>query len=246
MEYQYERGCAFRAIGKNQFGFRKNMSTIDALDKVKDIVEKAKKEGDTAVMVCLDIENAFRNSIPWKEIRKMLRRRRVPKYLIRMLNSYFRDRYIEFVTGKGSTARMEVQRGMPQGSVLGPLIWIMVYDRVLNVEKDEGCEVIGYADDTAIVAVAGTYEEAKINACIQAERIINEIRKLGLNVAVEKTEVTTFQGKKGRRPPKGDVIILNGRQIKIGTKLKYLGINPDSRLDYKEYFSIMYRKRRRR
>lgn len=63
MEYQYERGCAFRAIGKNQYGFRRNMSTIDALDKVKDIVEKAKKEGDIAVIVCLDIENAF-NSIP--------------------------------------------------------------------------------------------------------------------------------------------------------------------------------------
>lgn len=67
MEYQYERGCAFRAIGKNQFGFRKNMPTIDALDKVKDM-EKAKKEEDIAVMVCLDIENAF-NSISWKEIR---------------------------------------------------------------------------------------------------------------------------------------------------------------------------------
>jgi len=45
MEYMYERGCAFRAIGKNQFGFRKNRSTIDALDKVKSAVEQARKEG---------------------------------------------------------------------------------------------------------------------------------------------------------------------------------------------------------
>jgi len=96
MDYMYERGCAFRAIGKHQFGFRKNRSTIDALDKVKGAVEQARKDGDTAIMICLDIENAF-NSIPWIEIRNMLKRRMVPKYLIRMLNSYFQDRYIEIL-----------------------------------------------------------------------------------------------------------------------------------------------------
>lgn len=94
MDFMYERRCAFRAIGKNQFGFRKNMSTIDALDKVRDTVEVARKVGDTVVMICLDIENAF-NSIPWVEIRRMLKKRMIPKYLIRILNSYFKDRYIQ-------------------------------------------------------------------------------------------------------------------------------------------------------
>lgn len=77
MDYMYKKGLAFRAIGKNQFGFRKNRSTIDALDKVKEVVEEARKDGETVVMICLDIENAF-NSIPWNEIRKMLKKRMVP------------------------------------------------------------------------------------------------------------------------------------------------------------------------
>lgn len=59
-----------------------------------------------------------------------------------MLNSYFRDRYVEYVARDGTTARMEVQRGVPQGSVLGPLVWIMVYDSVLKVKKEKGCEVM--------------------------------------------------------------------------------------------------------
>jgi len=153
----------------------------------------------------------------------MLKRRMVPKYLIRMLNSYFQDRYIEYTTKDGSTARMEVQKGVPQGLVLGPLVWIMVYDKVLKVKKEEGCEVIGYADDTAVISVAATYEEAKLNACIQAERTIYEIRKLGLRVAVEKTEVCVFQGKKGKRPPKEDTLMMDGKEVKIGRKVKYLG-----------------------
>lgn len=91
---------------------------------------------------------------------------------------------------------MEVQKGVPQGSVLGPLIWIMVYDKVLGIKKEPGCEVIGYADDTMITSTATTYEEAKLRTCMQAERTIHTIRKLGLKVAVEKTEVMVFQGKK--------------------------------------------------
>lgn len=142
MEYMVERGLAFAAVGRNQYGFRKNRSTIDALNRIKEIVEMARKEGDTTVMISVDIENAF-NSIPWSEIRKMLRRKRVPMYLIKILNNYFKNRYIEYTTMDGSVTRMEVQRGVPQGSVLGPLIWIMVYDKVLKVKKEEGCEVVG-------------------------------------------------------------------------------------------------------
>jgi len=147
------------------------------------------------------------------------------------------------VTRDGTIARMEVQRGVPQGSVLGPLIWIMVYDGVLRVKKEEGCEVIGYADDTAVISVAATYEEAKMNASMQAERrTIHEIRKLGLKVAVEKTEVCVFQGKKGKRPPKEDSILMDGKEVRIGRKLKYLGIILDSRWDFKEHFKYVQEK----
>lgn len=97
MEYMAERGMAFCAIGKNQYGFRKNRSTIDALYRVKEIAEGARTSGETAVMISLDIENAF-NSIPWAEIRKMLVRKKIPAYLIRILNSYLRERYVEFPT----------------------------------------------------------------------------------------------------------------------------------------------------
>lgn len=97
----------------------------------------------------------------------MLTRKRVPAYLIRILNSYFEDRFVEYNRKDGSLARTEMQKGVPQGSVLGPLIWIMVYDKVLKVRKEMGCEVIGY--DTIIISTASTYEEAKFKACRRKE-----------------------------------------------------------------------------
>lgn len=122
-------------------------------------------------MVCLDIENAF-NSIPWIEIRKMLTRKRVPAYLIRILNSYFEDRFVEYNRKDGSLARIEMQKGVPQGSVLGtcgPLIWIMVYDKVLKVRKETGCEVIGYANDTIITRPVRMKKRNLGHACRRKE-----------------------------------------------------------------------------
>lgn len=49
MEYMVERGLAFASVGNNQFGFRKNRSTIDALNRVKEIAEEAKRRGDTTI-----------------------------------------------------------------------------------------------------------------------------------------------------------------------------------------------------
>jgi len=155
--------------------------------------------------------------------------------------SYFTNRSV-FVNAEGKVTQIEVQKGVPQGSVLGPLIWNLVYDRVLKVKKEKGCELIGYADDTLIVSVANTYEEAKYNASMQAERTINAIRNIGLKVAVEKTEAMVFYGKKGRKPPKEDYFTLEGKPIIIGQKLKYLGIILDSKLTFAEHFRYIQEK----
>lgn len=71
---------------------------------------------------------------------------------------------------------------------------------------------------------------------MQAERTIHEIRKLGLNVALQKTEATVFYGKRGKRPPKEDYITMNRQKIKIGSSIKYLGVILDSKLDFREHF----------
>lgn len=151
-----------------------------------------------------------------------MRRKRIPYYLVRLLDSYFGDRNVKYVIATEKLEETEVQRGVPQGLVLGPMIWNLVYDRVLKVRKEKDCELIEYADDTLIMSVARTYEEAKYNICMQTDRTIRAIRNLGLKVAVEKTEAMMFHGRKGKRPSNNDHIMLEGKEIKIGRKLKYL------------------------
>lgn len=77
---------------------------------------------------------------------------------------------------------------------------------------------------------------------MQAERTIHEIMELGLKVAVDKTEVMVFESNRGKRSPKEDKVVLNGKEIRIGKSLKYLGVMLDSKLDFREHFRYVHEK----
>ena len=51
--------------------------------------------------------------------------------------------------------------GVPQGSVLRPLIWNIMYDGVLRLRLPNGTTIVGFADDIAIVSIAKTVKEIK-------------------------------------------------------------------------------------
>ncbi|KAH8335257.1 hypothetical protein KR067_005326, partial [Drosophila pandora] len=51
--------------------------------------------------------------------------------------------------------------GMPQGSGLGPLLWNVMYDGVLQIPMAEGTSIVAFADDVAVVIVAKTVGEVE-------------------------------------------------------------------------------------
>lgn len=79
-------------------------------------------------------------------------------YLIRVIRDYFRDRSISYRDVVGGIRRRLIVRGVPQGSVLGPLLWNIAYDEVLGRVLPPSCRVICYADDMLVVVGGGGLE----------------------------------------------------------------------------------------
>ncbi|XP_011152461.1 uncharacterized protein LOC105191053 [Harpegnathos saltator] len=105
--------------------------------------------GRVLLAVYLDIKNAF-NTLPWPNIGQALEDYGVPVYLRPILSAYFGDRDLAFPKEDGIQGRRIIEHGVPQGSILGSLLWNIAFDRVLRTPLPLGCHVVCYADDTQL------------------------------------------------------------------------------------------------
>lgn len=220
-------------LSNHQFGFRKGRSTCDALLLVKSIIEETWREGGVTIAVSIDIKNAF-NSLPWDVIRNALRRKRFPDYIRRIVDNYLQDRSIEYIGEDGALKTKLVLAGVPQGSVLGPVLWNVGYDSVLQEGTNPGCHIICYADDTLILATAKDTSTAAARANIQVGQVLNRVNRLGLEVATQKTVAVCFPGK--RKSDRSPILDIGGELIKTEPSMKYLGVILDRRLCFREHF----------
>lgn len=208
------------AIHENQYGFRKGKSTIDALNKILNIVDninaKSYKSRGVATLLTLDIKNAF-NSAQWQEIIRQLENKGISGYLIRMLQQYLHKRYI--VTEHGERFRMVC--GVPQGSILGPTLWNVFYDQVLREDYGPGCSLIGYADDLALVTSAPSKSMLIERMTAAAYTIKNKLDEMGIELATNKTEMVILAGRQKMKEVEFSWCNTN---IKSTRAVKYMGV----------------------
>ena len=170
------------SIDDSQFGFVPGRGTTDAIFVVRQLQEKYLAVNKRLYMAFVDLEKAF-DRVPRKVIWWALRKLGIEEWIVRLVQGMYPNARSLVRVGEGFRKGFEVKVGVDQGSVLSPLLFIIVLE-ALSCEFRAGVPWEDlYADD--LVIIADSLEE-----CVRRLLIWKEaIEKKGLRVNAGKTKV---------------------------------------------------------
>lgn len=210
-------------ISSAQHGYRKRMSTITNIEELMKMILEGIDNRECVQLMCCDLSKAF-DTVDHTILLEKLYYYGIRGKAHDMLSSYLsgRTQYVDI--GESRSVWVQIKQGVPQGSVLGPLLFIIyVNDLQVNLSAAKVCL---YADDTSILIK----EKSKVDA-LEIQKVVMEeamewftANKLMLNN--EKTQCMQFTTGRGEED----------------SHVKVLGIHIDNKLQWSEHINKLSRR----
>ena len=224
-----------KIIFKNQFGFRNKHSTTHALINLTEQIRSNIDKGLYTCGVFIDLQKAF-DTVDHEILLAKLHHYGVRGLSNQWFRSYLsnRQQYV-YVSGCDSSKR-PVNHGVPQGSVLGPLLFLIYINDLHYAIQNSKTNL--FADDTCLLLSDSNLQdlETKINSDLIKLSSWLRANKISLNVT--KTEVLPFRSK-SKTVSYHMKLKLDDHILKFSSKVKYLGILLDEFLIWNFQFDTL-------
>ncbi|XP_050303664.1 uncharacterized protein LOC126741310 [Anthonomus grandis grandis] len=218
-----------------QNGFRKGRSTVRAIYQALQKIIKSMNDRKATMAIFLDLSKAF-DSVDHSILLKKLEAYGIRGVALKLLESYLSNRR-QCIVDRMSDGRQfksgykEIKKGVPQGSVLGPLLYIIYTNDVTNVYDD----MVMFADDTSLICSKNTDQECA-NQVAQTVGLLEDwfsINNLLLNV--NKTQILNFK----QRPSESSLVQIGRTEIRTQQSANFLGVMMDERLDWGAHVELV-------
>ena len=223
-----------------QYGFRKSHSTTQAIINIIERIRQSLDNGQLACGVFVDLQKAF-DTVDHEILCSKLNHYGIRGVANSWFKSYLSSR-LQFVSIANSKSELRLMEyGVPQGSVLGPLLFL-IYINDLHVPIKFG-DIYHFADDTNLLHFDTNMKSLskKVNANLKFLCKWLSANKIALNR--DKTELIIFRHKSKRlETPK---IKINGKRLTPSPFIKYLGVYIDEHLTWHKQVSELSLKLRR-
>lgn len=220
-----------------QSGFRKRHSCETSLNILLYKWKQALESKKVVLAVFLDLKRAF-ETIDRRKLLEVLKKMGIKGVVLRWFTSYLTARQQRTIYNRSVSDPRAVDLGVPQGSILGPLLFILFMNDIK--ETLTSVDVNLFADDTVLFGIADTIQEGYALMRSDLEKMAEWLKgkKLMLNVKKTKYMLITNKNRSGRE----ESLCINHEDIECVKVMKYLGVMVDDKLKFNDHVDYTVKK----
>ena len=237
-------------IPTNQAGFRKGRCTLDHLVKLSNNIKKQFARRKSCLATFFDVRKAY-DRVWHQRLLYKVKEIGINGLMYDFIKSYLSERLICTRVGKLYSDFTKIDMGIPQGSILAPLLFsILIYDLPNSLSKTTS--VLQYADDVSIYINASLRKHTSkrmvtyIQSLYQIElnKLSDYMQENGLELSGEKTSLILFNN--GQNPQFLPKLYLDGILLTYQQSVKFLGVYFTSKLKWNLHIEHLLTKARKR
>ena len=229
-KHLYNHLLANKLIYSNQSGFLKGHSTVAQLIDIFDQITKGIDEKKLTCMVFCDISKAF-DRVWHTGLLFKLKQNGFDGNLLNWIKSYLGSRTQKVVVGASISQTLELNAGVPQGSVLGPLFFL-VY--VNDIVKHLQCTARLFADDTSLSCTTSNIYNIEIVLNRDLQVISNWAKQWLVDFNPHKTVAMLFSSHHAVPQPH---VLFNNVPVNFVENHKHLGLTLSSNGKWHEHIT---------
>lgn len=231
-------------LSHKQFGFRQGISTEDAIVNLTNNIYQGLDKGDAVLCVFVDLAKAF-DTVSHKKLIEIVEDLGFRGTALDLIKDYLRNR-VQYVRIENHLSNPSiVEFGVPQGTVLGPILFSMYINGLLSLKTQS--DIASFADDTVLVYKAKTWSEVKEIAEQDLKIIKAWFDEMVLSINFSKTKYLPFSCNKTKLPTFNSLKIYTEQKeliIDSVDHIKYLGIEIDKHLKWNIHAEFLIKKLR--
>ena len=222
-----------------QFGFRQKHSTSLALLEVMDMCYQNLDSDQKIVAIFFDLQKAF-DTVDHPILLQKLYNSGIRGVMYNWVNSYLSNRKQYTVVNGVIFDLGNVSCGVPQGSVLGPLLFLIYVNDIHKAVPDGNLKL--FADDTNLFLSGSNLQllEKQANECLKNMEDWFIANKLTINI--NKTFYMIYSGKNKKKKDVELKLMINGHVINKVSSCKYLGVHIDDLAKWNIHIDYLYNK----
>ena len=216
----------------SQSAYRKGYSVETATVRVHNDVTQALDRQEEVIIVLIDFSSAFDTIDHATLFNRLTLQFGISGNVLNWIKSYLTDRSHTVSVLNSTSCKVQDSCGVPQGSVIGPLLFILYTTPIHHIIKSHGLQVMMYADDVQIYSSFHPRDRdtaiSRINACVRDIRSWSTRNMLALNDS--KTEVLHFVSKFATYDVPSITIKVGEMEISPSREIRNLGAIMDTHM----------------